>query len=63
MNQYFDEDAPTMEVNEINKEFIGEEIWTGEGEFKLCDFGNLVSFLELMLNEDDILILAKNGKK
>ncbi|MNK69666.1 hypothetical protein D3C87_890600 [compost metagenome] len=63
VNQYFDEDAPTMEVNEINKEFIGEEIWTGEGEFKLCDFGNLVSFLELMLNEDDILILAKNGKK
>lgn len=63
VNQYFDEDAPIMNVDEFKKEHKGEEKWTGEGEFKLSDFGNLVSFLQIMLNEDDILILSKNGKK
>ncbi|SOD12260.1 SIR2 family protein [Pedobacter xixiisoli] len=63
VNQYFDEDAPILESEELNKEYKGEEKWTGEGEFKLSDFGNLVSFLQIMLNEDDIIKLSKNGKK
>ncbi|WP_316839282.1 SIR2 family protein [Pedobacter gandavensis] len=63
VNQFFDEDAPVFGTEEINKESQGDELWSGLGDFKLSDFGNLVNFLQLMLCEDDILILSKNGKK
>jgi len=63
VNRYFDEDAPCMEEDELNKEFKGEEKWSGLGKFKLSSFSELVAFLQLMLNEDDVIILSRNGKK
>lgn len=63
VNHYFDEDAPLIETEELNKEVKGDEQWTGLGEFKLTDFGALVSFLKQMLSDDDILTISKNGKK
>lgn len=44
VNLYFDEDAHCSD-EEIKIEKIGQEIWTGEGEFKLPDFSNFVKFL------------------
>jgi len=49
INLYFDEDAPELGDVEMNKEFIGDEIWTGEGRFILPDFGRFISFLNSMI--------------
>ncbi len=61
INQYFDEDAPTMSVGEGEK--IGKEIWSGKGEFFLPDFSKLVSFLKSLINENEIGTLGRNARK
>lgn len=45
LNLYFDEDAPLSKSNEIGKEKKDDLVWTGQGEFKLTDFAQLVEFL------------------
>ncbi len=42
VNLYFDEDA--HDIDEKNIEKLGQEIWTGEGEFIFLDFVNLLNF-------------------
>jgi hypothetical protein len=54
INLYFDEDAPINETDKKNEEKKGEEIWTGEGEFRLPEFYNLVAFLEAMIIGNEI---------
>jgi hypothetical protein len=62
LNLYFDEDAPT-DAEELNKEFIGTEKWTGKGEFILQDFSKLVKFLNAMISDNEIKNFGKNVKK
>ncbi|TGL18010.1 hypothetical protein EHQ47_18415 [Leptospira bourretii] len=59
---YFDEDSPTYS-EELNKEFQGDEIWTGKGEFKLPDFHKLVTFLNEMISDNEIKKIGTNVKK
>jgi hypothetical protein len=63
INLYFDEDAPENPDIELNKETVGGEIWTGEGEFILPDFGELTKFLNKMINDNEIKKIGKNVKK
>jgi hypothetical protein len=49
ISSYFDEDAPNDPNTEIGKELKGSEEWTGEGELKISDFGNFVTFLQSMM--------------
>jgi hypothetical protein len=63
VNLFFDEDAFENINDELNKEFLGQEIWSGKGEFKLPDFGSLVKFLNNMINENEIKKIGSNGKK
>ncbi len=63
VNLFFDEDAHTSEKDELKKEAIGEEIWTGKGEFILPDFKRLVIFLNDMMSNNEIKKLGENGKK
>lgn len=68
---YFDEDAAIDPKVEKNTKAKGEEVWTGKGEFILPDFGNLVKFLNSMVNDNEIKKIGdkfqkkfeKNGKK
>lgn len=46
---YFDEDGPLDENDELNVEKLGNEHWTGEGEFKLVDFVSFTNFLKSMI--------------
>ncbi len=62
LNLYFDEDAPT-DAEELNKEFIGTEKWTGKGEFILQDFSKLVKFLNTMISDNEIKNFGANVKK
>lgn len=57
---YFDEDGPTDINEQLNKESMGEEKWTGEGELTLPNFKNLVRFLGSMLISYDKLGVDKN---
>ena len=59
---YFDEDGPT-DSEELNKEFIGTEKWTGNGEFILPDFYKLVNFLNEMISDNEIKKFGANVKK
>lgn len=59
---YFDEDGPT-DSEELNKEFIGTEKWTGKGEFILPDFSKLVNFLNAMISDNEIKKIGANVKK
>lgn len=63
LNLYFDEDAYTNDEDEIKKEMKGAEIWSGEGEFLLPDFGMLVKFLNSMVSDNEIKKLGLNGKR
>ncbi len=63
VNLFFDEDGFDNKTEELNKEILGGEIWTGSGEFKLPDFGNLVKFLNAMINENEIKKIGTNVKK
>ncbi len=63
INLFFNEDGPTNTLEEIGKELIGEEIWTGKGEFILPDFKNLVTFLNSMISDNEIKKLGDNVKK
>lgn len=58
---YFDEDGPD-DLEELNKEFKGNEKWTGKGEFILPDFMKLVRFLNEMISDNEIKKLG-NVKK
>ncbi len=62
LNLYFDEDAPN-DSEEMNKEYKGEEIWTGKGEFILPDFAKLAKFLNAMISDNEIKKLGDNVKK
>jgi hypothetical protein len=62
LNLYFDEDGP-VDSEELKKEFIGTEKWTGSGEFTLPDFGNLVKFLNAMISDNEIKNFGANVKK
>lgn len=62
LNLYFDEDGP-VDSEELKKEFIGTEKWTGSGEFILPDFGNLVKFLNAMISDNEIKNFGANVKK
>jgi hypothetical protein len=59
---YFDEDGPIFS-EELNKEFIGTEEWTGKGEFILPDFSKLVKFLNAMISDNEIKKIGANVKK
>lgn len=63
VNLYFDEDAPEIPEIELKKETIGEELWTGKGDFILPDFGRLTEFLNKMISDNEIKIIGENGKK
>ena len=63
LNLYFDEDAYTIQNEELNKEAKGEEIWTGKGEFILPDFRKIVQFLNEMVSDNEIKKLGANVKK
>jgi hypothetical protein len=63
LNLYFDEDAPLSKSNEIGKEKKDDLVWTGQGEFKLTDFAQLVEFLKSMISENEIGELSKYVKK
>ncbi|MBO0323182.1 SIR2 family protein [Muricauda sp. CAU 1633] len=63
LNLYFDEDAHFDSNDELGEEKKGKEIWTGKGAFILPDFGKLVSFLNSMVNENEIKKLGENVKK
>lgn len=63
INLYFDEDAPIDEDDELNIEKEGGQKWTGKGEFILPNFTNLVRFLNEMINENEIKVIGKDGKK
>ena len=49
LNQFFDEDAYTSLEEVLNKEEIGQEIWTGEGELTIVDFCKFTDFLKTMM--------------
>ncbi len=63
VNLYFDEDAPEIPDVELKKKTIGEELWTGKGEFILPDFSRLTEFLNKMISDNEIKIIGENGKK
>ncbi len=63
VNLYFDEDAAMSSSGDLNVEKIGDEHWTGNGEFILPNFSNLVHFLNSMINETEIQSLGKNASK
>lgn len=63
LNLYFDEDAAVDSSDEINKENIGNEVWTGQGDFILPDFTKLVVFLNSMIRDNEIKTIGKNVKK
>ena len=63
INLYFDEDAHSDKGEALETEKIGEEFWTGKGEFKLPDFSKLSIFLNSMINENEIRQLGKDAKK
>lgn len=52
INLYFDEDAHCVD-EETGIEKIGDEIWTGEGEFILPDFCKFVKFLNSWVIENE----------
>ena len=49
VNTYFDEEAPQKKDVNIGVEQIGNEEWTGKGEFLLPDFAKFVVFLHSMI--------------
>ena len=49
VSNYFDEDGPSYEDDELNIEKKGNEKWTGEGELKLVDFKSFTYFLKSMI--------------
>lgn len=55
INLYFDEDGPLNVDEPKNEEKKGEEKWTGEGELKLPDFTNFVTFLQSMILQNKII--------
>jgi hypothetical protein len=61
VNFYFDEDGPSNQTDEINKEV--KEVWTGKGAFILPDFRELVRFLNRMVSDNEIKKLGENVKK
>lgn len=63
INLYFDEDGHNNPAEQIQKEVIGEEIWTGKGEFILPNFSTLVTFLNNMISDNEIKKLGINVKK
>lgn len=62
LNLYFDEDGH-VDSEELKKEFIGTEKWTGSGQFILPDFGKLVKFLNAMIRNNEIKNFGANVKK
>ena len=63
LNFYFDEDADSDKRDQIGKEMTGEEVWTGKGKFLLPDFKKLVSFLNAMVNDNEIKKLGDHVQK
>lgn len=63
VNIYFDEDAAESPNIELKKSSIGEEIWTGKGDFILPDFGKLTEFLNKMISDNEIKKIGDNVKK
>lgn len=63
INLYFDEDAYTDLSENINEEKIGEETWSGFGNFKLSDFATLVTFLNKMIQNNFIQQILYGEKK
>lgn len=63
VNLYFDEDAPISDQDRLKEEKLDGQKWTGNGEFILTDFSNLVSFLDSMINENEIKRSGKNDKQ
>lgn len=59
LNSYFDEDF-NIEI-ETGVEEQGTEIWTGEGEFILPNFSKMVSFLSLVLPDNEIGKWGRNA--
>lgn len=62
LNLYFDEDGAMDTIVGKNKKAMGNEIWTGKGEFILPDFSKLVLFLNSMINDNEIKKLGENVK-
>ena len=63
VHSFFDVDAFNSLETEIGKEFIGNEVWTGEGELRLPDFRFFVTFLQDMMFPENInSILSEEGK-
>lgn len=52
INLYFDEDAYNNPNEELNKESIGTEKWSGLGKFLLPNFVHFVKFLNSMIQEN-----------
>lgn len=48
LNYFFDEEAPTLS-EKMNKEFKGDEKWSGKGLFILPNFARLVDFISAMM--------------
>lgn len=55
INRYFDEDGPDDKKDEdINKEFKGSDVYTGEGVFYLPNFIHFVNFLNSMITDNPL---------
>lgn len=54
VNEYFDEDAPIPVDDKRGEEFLGKELWTGEGELTIPDFALFVRFLQSMMPKGNI---------
>lgn len=54
VNEYFDEDAPVPVDDKRGEEFLGKELWTGEGELTIPDFALFVRFLQSMMPKGNI---------
>ena len=63
INLYFDEDAAFIPELEKNKEFKGNEKWSGEGKFLLPNFVHFVNFLNSMIQENSLSKAIKDVNK
>jgi len=55
---YFDVDASNDPATPIGEEFIGMEIWTGEGDLRIPDFKYFVAFLQSMMFPTNIASIS-----
>jgi acetone carboxylase gamma subunit len=59
INLFFDEDGYTNMSEALKENKIGDQKWTGKGEFILPDFIKLVEFLNSMISENEIGNMGK----